>query len=171
MNVKTMNEPLDNKPWYRYGWLWLVIALPLSAVIAGISTVFIALHDPDSLVVDEYYKKGLAINEVLDREQQARDLGLKAQMVFGSEHLSLRLEGAQPEQVVIRFIHPTRSAFDQENRLLHSAQGLYVSEAPVTLTAVAWYVHIEDGEGTWRLKGRYHPDSGSSLDLVAATNP
>jgi hypothetical protein len=167
VNVKTMNDPIDNKPWYTHGWLWLVIALPFTAVVAGISTFFIAAHDPDSLVVDEYYKKGLAINEVLDREQQAADLGLKARMEFSDDKVRLHLEGVQPDQVVVKFIHPTRSQYDQEVILSHAGQGYYLASGLDGLVSVAWYVHVEDSDGTWRLQGRYNPDSGTALNLKA----
>ncbi len=167
MNAKTMNDPIDDRPWYKHAWLWLVIALPLSAVIAGVSTFFIAANDPDSLVVDEYYKKGLAINEVLDSEQQARDLGLRAHIELSGDKLRLNLEGVQPEQVVVKFIHPTRSQFDREIVLSHSGEGLYDGAELDGLSSVAWYVHIEDSEGNWRLQGRYNPANGPTLDLKA----
>jgi len=167
MNVETMSDPIDNKPWYKYGWLWLVITLPLCAVIAGISTFFIAAHDADSLVVDEYYKKGLAINEVLDREQQAAALGLSAHLEFNADQLRLYLDGIQPEQVVVKFIHPTRSQYDQDVVLQYDGKGFYQAGGLDVLTSVAWYVHVEDSEGTWRLQGRYNPGSGATLDLKA----
>jgi hypothetical protein len=169
MNVETMNDPIDNKPWYTHGWLWLVIALPFSAVVAGISTFFIAAHDPDSLVVDEYYKKGLAINEVLDREQNASALGLKAHLEFNEDKIRLSLEGTQPKQVVVKFIHPTRSQYDQTVVLEHDEQGYYYAKDLKGLTSVAWYVHVEDIDESWRLQGRYNPASGQALDLQADT--
>jgi len=70
----------DTKPWYKQFWPWFIIALPASAVIAGITTVFIAFENADSLVVDDYYKEGKAINQRVALLKRARDMGLKAEL-------------------------------------------------------------------------------------------
>ena len=44
-------EREDTKPWYRQFWPWFIIALPASAVVAGLTTVWIAMQTTDSLVV------------------------------------------------------------------------------------------------------------------------
>ncbi len=38
------------QPWWRVRMVWLVLALPLSAVVAGTTTAVIALSDPDPVV-------------------------------------------------------------------------------------------------------------------------
>ena len=49
-----MNEELkQDKPWYRYPWPWVAIAIPGAAVIMGITTLVLALNNPDPLIVDE----------------------------------------------------------------------------------------------------------------------
>ena len=47
------NEPKQTKPWYRYPWPWVAIAIPGAAVIMGITTLVLALSNPDPLVVDK----------------------------------------------------------------------------------------------------------------------
>ncbi|MGD9265288.1 MAG: FixH family protein [Lysobacterales bacterium] len=54
-----MNKPTDmqeTKPWYRHFWVWFIIALPAAAVAAGLFTLWLAVSNPDSLVIsaDEY---------------------------------------------------------------------------------------------------------------------
>ena len=51
MNMKRTRT--DTKPWYREPWPWVAIAIPGAAVIMGIVTLFIAISNPDPLVVDE----------------------------------------------------------------------------------------------------------------------
>ena len=41
------------KPWYHYPWPWVAIAIPAVAVIMGMTTLYLALTNPDYLVVDE----------------------------------------------------------------------------------------------------------------------
>lgn len=40
-------------PWYRQFWPWFIIALPASVVIASMFTLWLAISNPDHLVVDE----------------------------------------------------------------------------------------------------------------------
>jgi hypothetical protein len=40
-------------PWYRQLWPWVLIAIPLSAVIMGGIALWLALANPDYLVVEE----------------------------------------------------------------------------------------------------------------------
>ena len=47
------NENRQDKPWYRYPWPWVAIAIPGAAVIMGITTLVLALQNPDPLVIDK----------------------------------------------------------------------------------------------------------------------
>ena len=59
------------KPWYRQFWPWFLIALPAISVVAGLSTLTIAVLNQDSLVRDDWYKDGKAINQSLARDDAA----------------------------------------------------------------------------------------------------
>lgn len=46
------------KPWYREPWPWVAIGIPAAAVIMGLTTLYLALANPDYLVVeDQQYDK------------------------------------------------------------------------------------------------------------------
>ncbi|MES2980614.1 MAG: FixH family protein [Pseudomonadota bacterium] len=47
------------RPWYREFYVWMVIAGPLSAVIACAITAFYILQGPDALVSEDYYREGI----------------------------------------------------------------------------------------------------------------
>lgn len=54
-----MNKvPGEGVAWYKQFWPWFIIALPASAVIASFTTLWIAISNPDGLVVtdDEYQR-------------------------------------------------------------------------------------------------------------------
>ncbi len=70
--------PTITAPWYRDRWPWLLIAGPGIVVVAGFVTLWLAIASDDGLVADDYYKRGLAINRVLERTQRAAALGLLA---------------------------------------------------------------------------------------------
>ena len=48
--------------------------------VGGVSTLVIAVRNADSVVADDWYKRGLAINLDLERERVAADLGIAAAM-------------------------------------------------------------------------------------------
>jgi len=41
------------RPWYKEPWPWVAIAIPGAAVLMGFITLYLALSNPDYLVVDE----------------------------------------------------------------------------------------------------------------------
>ena len=49
-----MNDTHENRrPWYKEPWPWVAIAIPGAAVIMGIITFYLAVSNPDYLVVEE----------------------------------------------------------------------------------------------------------------------
>ena len=43
----------QDKPWYKYPWPWVAIGIPGAAVVMGITTLVLAITNPDPLTVDE----------------------------------------------------------------------------------------------------------------------
>ena len=162
MNTETIGR--ERTHWYREPWPWILISLPLSAVIAGIATLVIAIENHDGLVAEDYYKQGLAINRVLAREKRAADLGLTAQMMVSAKQIRIRLDGGGgfPDSVKLRFIHPTRAGEDRETELTSTAAGWYEGTLPPLATG-HWRLQIEDAESTWRLTGTWTTDKESVL--------
>jgi hypothetical protein len=139
-----------NRPWYREPWPWILMAPPAAAVIAGAATVWIAVGSADGLVADDYYKRGLAINQVLALEENARRLGVRARAEVREGQLRVSLAGASPEAVFAQLAHATRAGFDQRLRLAPSAPGVYEAELP-PLAAGRWRVVLEDPRREWRV--------------------
>ena len=68
------NATVSALPWYREPWPWLLMAGPALVVVAGLTTAWIAVTHEDGLVADDYYKRGLAINQELRRDSAAVSL-------------------------------------------------------------------------------------------------
>jgi hypothetical protein len=50
--------PGQDLPWYRQFWPWFIIALPASVVVASFVTLWLAISNPDPLVIeDNEYRK------------------------------------------------------------------------------------------------------------------
>jgi len=86
--MNTLSPPAS-KPWYREFWPWFLISLPATAVIAGVTTAAIAATSADGLVVGDYYKAGLAINQTLARDDVAQALALTATLKHEDGALAL----------------------------------------------------------------------------------
>lgn len=157
MNTATVarQHTPEETPWYRQFWPWVLIALPSTAVIAGIATVLIAMHDPDGLVVDDYYKAGLAINRSMKRERLAAERGMRGRLLIDRGILRLDLASAQGSgggPVQLRLLHATRAGNDQSFQLTPSAEGGYRTDV-ATLPPGRWIVHVDGAD--WRITGDF----------------
>ena len=165
------NSALHSKPWYREFWPWFLISLPATAVIAGLTTVWIAARSADGLVVGDYYKAGLAINQTLARDNAAYAMALSATLKNEDGALLLTLAGrmpAYPEQLSLTLAHPTRSGMDQTLTLHHAGNGHYRAALP-GMPAGKWHVLLVDGTSTWRISGIVHMPLDQPATLSAST--
>ena len=80
------------RPWYRERWPWILMSGPATVLVAGAATMWIAFASADGVVAGDYYKRGLAINQDLQREQRAE------QRSIGAPSRVARLVGALPER-------------------------------------------------------------------------
>lgn len=48
-----VQAPAVIEPWYKQFWPWFIIALPASVVIASFFTLWLAISNPDHLVVTD----------------------------------------------------------------------------------------------------------------------
>ena len=147
-------QPLDTLPWYRQFWPWFIFSLPAAVVVAGILTIVIASRHADDLVVRDYYKTGLAINQQLEKREQALSAGMAAQFAIGVEEVAVRFTGPATHQVLtLRLSHPLEADRDFEVLLSREQGGLYRAtlEQPI---APRWHWIIEaPHDSEWRLDG------------------
>lgn len=61
-------------PWWKFGYVWLVISGPAVVVVAGFATLWIALANPETLVDEDYYRRGVEINKTLDADRKSKAL-------------------------------------------------------------------------------------------------
>lgn len=146
-------------PWYREPWPWILMAGPAIVVAAGFYTLYLAVVWKDPLVVDNYYKEGLAINQVLARDRLALQRGYRAVVMLNEQRSLLRvhLTGTElPLELNVHFIHPTKSGLDRRVVALQKQSGLY--EASVQLAdAGRWDIELGDAQQQWRLTGDWRP--------------
>lgn len=155
-------------PWYRQPWPWFLMALPGIAVIAGAVTLWLAVSTSDGLVVDDYYKQGLAIEQVMARSHRASELGLQAQLRIQADAFEVYLTGRTaegvPDRVRVTFSHPTRAGADQ-TMILEGKQGRF-SGVHRNLASGRWDIQIEDEPRTWRLNGAANLPTETEIRIV-----
>jgi uncharacterized protein len=57
------------EPWWKFGYVWLVVAGPCAVVVAGLVTAWIAMSSPDPLLAQDYYRRGVEINKTPGRDK------------------------------------------------------------------------------------------------------
>lgn len=159
------------RAWYREPLVWLLISFPLTAVIAGFFTLYLAIISKDGLVVDDYYQKGKEINKSLARDHAAGQHGLRAGITLDAakQQVVVRLVAAKgwplPDTLNVRWLHATRDGFDRTQTLTRIPDGSYRNAFP-ELAPGHWYVQIEAQD--WRLQGSLRVPAETRLDLKPA---
>jgi uncharacterized protein len=160
----------DNKPWYKEAWPWILMAGPATVIVAGFVTLWLAIVSNDGLVADDYYKQGLAMNQRLQRDHYAAELGLRADFMRSGHRVRLMLvtdrNAALPEALTLKLSHPTRAGQDQMVKMVSEGQGFYGGELTADVSG-RWYVSIEDPSGKWRLQGDWQADVDDALHLAS----
>lgn len=143
-------------PWHRVPFVWLLIALPLAAVIGSFTTLWLAIRSDDGLVEDDYYRRGKEINLVLARDQAAAGLGLSGRVEFDAarQFLVVRLDAREdmnlPPQVEFKLLHATRAGLDRVLILPRLRSATYETPLP-ELAPGRWNLQLA-AQG-WRLTG------------------
>lgn len=152
MNKRLPREDLE--PWYRQFWPWFLILLPASVVVAGITMVFIANRGADDLVIDEYYKDGLAINRKLEKKERAEALGIGASLEVSGMEILVRTTGpVDSQKLQLLLSHPLEADSDFQVTVVQSVPGEYRGRLQAAIAARwHWALLNEDGEA-WRLDG------------------
>ena len=150
------------QPWYREPWPWILMSGPAIVVVAGLVTAWLAVRSDDGLVVDDYYKQGLAINQTLGRSDMAERLGISARLTFADGEVQVRLGSAREGVLMLKLVHPTRPGMDQSVSLTMVQPGIYSGRVH-PLHAGRWHVVLEQRE--WRLAGDWTLPAAGELIL------
>jgi hypothetical protein len=106
--------------------------------------------------VDDYYKRGKAINIDLARDRAAVRHQLRAEIDIDLRENRVRLllessDAVLPDTLTFSLLHPTQPGHDQVILLQHADDGVY-SGSVDELARSNWYLQLEAND--WRLSGR-----------------
>ncbi|MDJ0708799.1 MAG: FixH family protein [Woeseiaceae bacterium] len=161
----------DTQPWYRQFWPWFIIALPASAVIAGLTTLWISMQTTDSLVLVPEQGVKTAADRQVAAARLASELGLAAAIdidlttgVVTAVMRSGDLDNA-PATLEFEMSHPTIAARDHLitlNKAMPDADGnpVWVGHF-VALPQGRYYAVLKSDD--WRLSAEWHDDPTLTL--------
>jgi hypothetical protein len=167
---------LEGTPWYRYFWPWFIVILMGVSMASALATVWLAHHNADSEVRDDWYKEGVAINRRLEQQQRARAQGLHARLELAgaSGLLVVHLDGPGSEQVPalrLHMSHATLAARDM-SMLLDRVGPQRFEVAPSGELEGRWYATLEPvladdaavgSAGDWRLESAFRMPSSTEI--------
>ncbi|MCG8313425.1 MAG: FixH family protein [Pseudomonadales bacterium] len=147
----------DTKPWYKQFWPWFVFAIPGSAVVMGISLLYVATQNEVSMVKEEWYKDGMAINQRIDKQVKAKELGIAAHIVLSRETGAItvripQLDAKLPEAVNLTLVHPTSETKDQQLNMVLTPDKSYWTKISPDKKGF-YYLQLSDSTDTWQLDG------------------
>lgn len=67
----------ESQPWWKHGYVWLVISGPAIVVVAGFVTLWLAISQPDPVLAEDYYQRGLDINKTLQNQEAGMTPAMK----------------------------------------------------------------------------------------------
>jgi hypothetical protein len=165
---------------FREPLVWLVVGLPMVAVIAACVTLAIAVMKGDSLVAADYYKQGLQVNQDTARQRVATELGLVARIDRLDGHTQMQLQAGpaaaermadpalMPASITFVLTHPVdelldrRIAFDRVSTDCPEHTACYRTQA--TLPDGRWTATLQTP--LWRIDQPVQVEQ-SRLTLVA----
>jgi len=155
-----------HEPWYRQFWPWFLIILPLCSVAGGITTLIIASSQQVSLVAEDYYRQGKAINADLSKLKAAVSRDIRYRLTIQARQGLLSpysgdIQSGMPLQIT--FFHRTLAGRDFSRQLSADAAGNYHFSLDTPLQG-HWNVRIEPLSGSWRVQQAIaFPSAGAIL--------
>lgn len=160
--------PEERKNWKQEPLVWLLIAIPATAVVMGVVMITLAIQSYSGLVVDDYYKKGKQINRVIARDQFAYELGLAAAVSFDDDgRIEVRFAPGVdfvPEgNIELSLVHATKPGLDQALMLDRGDTPLLRGKLNLKGEG-RWNLYLQTAD--WRLTGSLQYPRDKAADLL-----
>jgi len=163
----------EPRNWKQEPLVWLLIAIPFSAVVMGVVMLTLAIQSYSGLVVDDYYKKGKQINRVIARDKFAYEMGLAADVRLGPDgtvevRFDPEVQFVPDGQIELSLVHATRPGLDQT--LLMNKVDTYLLTGELDLQGQGrWNLHLQTQD--WRLAGSLQYPQQAAAELLPNYSP
>jgi uncharacterized protein len=147
------------RPWYRERWPWLLMLPPAASVIVGLGMLYLAIVEPNPLVVADYSNIEEINDEQFARDREAAAIGVTADLTFapapnGRVSIGVALGGPKdfvpPRTLALYLQHVARA--DADRQLTLERRGQHYA-ASTTLAAGRYDLELLPADASWRLAG------------------
>jgi hypothetical protein len=140
--------------WYKQFWPWFLIIVPITSMVLSFSMMGLAFNGEDSMVIDDYYKEGRAINLKIQKFEQAKILNISTRTQVFSDYVEVIFMSGSPESgeaLTLDFFHSTQKFKDFSVVLLRDANGIY--RAPLTTDVSGkWQLSLHPFDENWKIQ-------------------
>ena len=167
MTIHNQDDNAQITPWYKEPWMFLVVGVPVAAIIWGGIILTLALTGKDSLVSDSYYKDGMTYTENKLLTSKAKRLQLVADFEYRDQEIYISVTGfldGQPSYLTIQLIHPTLETSDETLTLQPAADGRFIGISSNDHLGKR-KVWLESPEQEWMIKDEVLIEDGKALKL------
>ncbi len=164
------NTNEQSKPWYKYWAVWLIIVLPLTAIVASGVTVYIAIIYHQAPADKSYYKEGFTQKEITIYSDKAKQMKLEATLLIDGNIGEVTFnQKLNDKSLDIKFQHPILEKKDFKIKALELSGNTYSFVFPkVDIKANDWVIFINSDKNKWQLKSRLK--KGIKTLLLKSTN-
>jgi hypothetical protein len=152
----TMRIVDDDHPAHANPVLWLSWVLLAGCVLAGFTTLAVAIRSADRALPVAYHWEGAQLDADFARARHAADVGIvvKLELLAGGACRAF-LEGAPsvPPAIRAQFTNGTDPALDRVARLAHTEHNEFRGDCGALATG-RWHIAIEDDARQWSLRAR-----------------
>ncbi|RMA81399.1 FixH family protein [Umboniibacter marinipuniceus] len=177
MTDSNVNATHEDTRWFKQPWALFVLGILLVDVVFALIFVGRSISGADDVVVSDYYKEGLAINERIAKADEAQALGLEANITFDQLDevvevvVDLNLNPEQADTLILRLIHPVSEDLDQQFIVQRVGDSLRFEGLGEGNLIHRWYVQIEPlARSSWLLTGELDLSVRNSVRLEANGN-
>ena len=163
-----------SRRWYREPWPWLLMAAPAASIALGLVMWTLAVRTDDGIVAQDYYKRGLTINQKLRQTAPRADAPLAATVrVAENGHVRTSVQGGAESgtaapTIRLRVTQPGLASREIVVVLARDASGDYVGTLDPQRPG-RWIVSLE--ADAWRLPTTTVAGRLTEIRLGAAVEP
>ena len=154
-NESNQAPNLGPRVWYKEPYLWMLVGFPVASILACIFLIFLAATTKDTLVRDNYYKDGLAINQELAWDKKAVSMDIRLDMIVDGNKATLTMTNSRielPSTLILKFSHPTLQTQDRDSLLQRVGQEKTYQGFIENLQDGRYYLQVESLEQQWRVR-------------------
>jgi len=167
----------DTIPWFKQPLVWMLIAIPFSAIVMGVIIIYLAVTTDDGLVAEDYYKKGLTINRQIAKEVAATDFRLQVviDVDVDTGYIQAKFDKGQmsdyPSQLQLALRHASKEQNDVFVILQKGIGNNYVGSIADGVQHGVWHIELsnlaDETTTPWRLTRRVRLEGTATITIPA----